>query len=171
MAEFVRYERALRKTLREEARRSLGPQATDAEVQALADEAYWGPRPTATDLEETADERERREREHARRTAETRPAASSSTRRGAPGGWTPLDGLIELARVAEQDEATRGRRWSTACWALWSAAEDRRTAGVTSPSGRPGNAGSPGSWERRCGGCGKVHGIGGWTSSLAAWST
>lgn len=70
MAEFIRYERELRKTLREEARASLGPDATDAEVEALANEEYCGTRAARADREETLEERERREREDAQRMRE-----------------------------------------------------------------------------------------------------
>ena len=70
MAEFIRYERGLRRALLEDARAILGPRATEAEVQAVADEEYWGPLPVVADREETPEEREEREREHARKTAE-----------------------------------------------------------------------------------------------------
>ena len=54
----IEAERGLQERLRESARRELGPEANDSEVEALADEAYWGPEPSG-EYEETEAERPR----------------------------------------------------------------------------------------------------------------
>ena len=58
----IEAERELQERLRKSARRELGPEANDAEVEALADEAYWGPEPSG-EHEETEAERQDRERQ------------------------------------------------------------------------------------------------------------
>ena len=67
----VRVERDLRERLRAAAREDLGPAASEAEVEAVDDE-YWGPRLAGADREETPEEPEVCERDHARRVADVR---------------------------------------------------------------------------------------------------
>ena len=54
-------ERRLQQILLENAREALGPTATEAEIQAAADEAYYGP-PETPRKESEEERRERRKR-------------------------------------------------------------------------------------------------------------
>lgn len=70
MSEVVRVERDLRKRLLHAAREDLGPAATEAEVQALADEEYWGHEPQIAENDPTAEKGAGSERRQAKEAAE-----------------------------------------------------------------------------------------------------
>ena len=62
LGSVIEAERALRERLQKSARRELGPTASDTEVEALTDEAYWGPEPDNKYKETDAEQRERERR-------------------------------------------------------------------------------------------------------------
>ena len=71
MSQMIIAERRLQRMLLDDAREELGPTATEAEVQALADEAYYGPsEPPRTESEEERRERNKRFEQVVAETAE-----------------------------------------------------------------------------------------------------
>ena len=58
----IEAERALRERLKKSARRELGPTASETDVEALTDEAYWGPQAENEYKETDAEQQEREQR-------------------------------------------------------------------------------------------------------------